>query len=107
MHGQNSDGAATIWPMADQSFSTDTETRTTEKQLAEIFRAALRLNSVGYDDNFVDMGGDSMSAMLCISRIRAAFGIELTVEDFFLDTGSIRSIAAMIDSLRATHSVDH
>jgi glycopeptidolipid biosynthesis protein len=79
----------------------------TEIRLAAIFQAALNRDSVGYDDGFIDIGGDSMSAMLCISRIRTAFHVELTVEDFFLDTGSVRTIAGQIDMLRNDRDMDN
>jgi yersiniabactin nonribosomal peptide synthetase len=72
-----------------------------QMKVAEIFKEVLECGSVSLDDEFLQLGGDSMSAMLCISRIRAQFKVELSVEDFFTDVTTIRSISLLIDELNA------
>ncbi|MGH8259286.1 MAG: phosphopantetheine-binding protein [Steroidobacteraceae bacterium] len=48
-----------------------------ERRLAEIWRAALRVEAIGADDNFFSLGGDSVMMMLILSRVREEFGVEL------------------------------
>ena len=47
-------------------------------------------------DHFLDLGGDSLDAMRCASKIRKEFGIELTLQDFFLDDATIMGQAILI-----------
>jgi acyl carrier protein len=67
-----------------------------EQQVLEIFQTVLGHGSIGLDDDFLDAGGDSLAAMRCISRIRTVFGVEPTIEDFFMGDATVRSIAAQI-----------
>jgi amino acid adenylation domain-containing protein/non-ribosomal peptide synthase protein (TIGR01720 family) len=55
----------------------------TERVLAGIWGGVLRVGEVGTDENFFELGGDSLSATQMISRVRAAFGIDLTLRAFF------------------------
>jgi natural product biosynthesis luciferase-like monooxygenase protein len=49
----------------------------TERVLAEIFRSVLRLDEVGLDDNFFQLGGDSRLGIEIVSRARrAGFAID-------------------------------
>jgi acyl carrier protein len=54
----------------------------TEKLLIGIWHLVLDSESIKLDDEFLDIGGDSLSAIRCISRVRKVFGVELTMEDF-------------------------
>ncbi|HKH48447.1 MAG TPA: amino acid adenylation domain-containing protein [Thermoanaerobaculia bacterium] len=54
-----------------------------EEALAEIWREALDLETVGVDDNFFDLGGHSLMAMRLLARIRHALGVELQVQELF------------------------
>jgi acyl carrier protein len=69
----------------------------TELKLVEIWKDVLQVETLTVNDRFIDLGGDSLAAMLCISRIRTAFGIELGIEDFFLDQATISEFATAID----------
>lgn len=70
----------------------------TEHKLLAIWSEVLGPHEVGLSDNFIDLGGDSLSAMLCISRVRREFGIELDIEDFFLDAVTVKSLGELIDA---------
>ena len=52
------------------------------------------------DASFLDLGGDSLAAMLCISRIQREYSVELSIEDFFMLQSSTRGIAERICELR-------
>jgi non-ribosomal peptide synthetase component E (peptide arylation enzyme)/acyl carrier protein len=54
-----------------------------ERVLAGIWGEVLRVGEVGTDENFFSLGGDSLTATQMISRVRAAFGIDLTLRAFF------------------------
>jgi acyl carrier protein len=70
---------------------------TTEEALKTIWMDALQINNPNTCENFMDLGGDSLSAMLCISRIKGLFGVELDVLDFFSDESTVSGLAALID----------
>ncbi|AUG80427.1 hypothetical protein CFP65_5736 [Kitasatospora sp. MMS16-BH015] len=54
----------------------------TERSLAGIWRDLLRCGEIGVEDNFFDLGGDSIVAIQMVSRARQA-GIVLTARDLF------------------------
>jgi acyl carrier protein len=54
-----------------------------EEILCELFAAVLRVERVTLDDNFFDLGGHSLLVTRLISRIRSAFGAELSVQAIF------------------------
>ncbi|MFH8345504.1 amino acid adenylation domain-containing protein [Streptomyces sp. NPDC018045] len=55
----------------------------TEQDLCALFADVLGVERVGLDDSFFDLGGQSLSAMRLISRIRKRHGVDLTVGEFF------------------------
>ena len=54
-----------------------------EEILAGIYAQVLRLERVGVDKSFFDLGGDSLSAMRLIAAINKAFDIHLAVRTLF------------------------
>jgi polyketide synthase PksJ len=69
----------------------------TEKKVVEIWTEILHLRHVGLDDDFLSLGGDSLSGMLCISRVHQTFGVEVYIEDFFLEDATVRKLSMLID----------
>jgi len=69
-----------------------------EVSLVSVWSDALRIepDQIQTDLPFVSLGGDSLSAMLCISRVRALFSIDLDIVDFFEDESSIQDFANRI-----------
>jgi acyl carrier protein len=76
-------------------------TSDTEQKLTEIWQDVLELSTVNVDQEFLDLGGDSLTAMMCISRTRKLFGVELSIEDFFMEHSTIAVFAQTIDENRA------
>ncbi|HLM47249.1 MAG TPA: amino acid adenylation domain-containing protein, partial [Myxococcaceae bacterium] len=72
----------------------------TEQQLADIWAEVLRLPRVGTQDDFFDIGGHSLLATQIVSRVRAAFDVDLPLGQIF-ESPTIATLAAHIDSVRS------
>jgi amino acid adenylation domain-containing protein len=69
--------------------------RSLEEELAEIWRVALKLESVGYDDSFLQLGGDSISTMTALEQVERRYGIRISPAEFYQGS-SIRQIVERI-----------
>lgn len=67
-----------------------------EHRVAELFGEILELPKVGLHDNFFALGGHSMASMRLIARLRASFGVDLTIRDVF-DALTVAGVAAKLD----------
>ncbi|MFJ2852383.1 amino acid adenylation domain-containing protein [Streptomyces rubiginosohelvolus] len=65
-----------------------------EETLAALFAEVLALPSVGAEDSFFTLGGDSILSMQLVARARAA-GLRLTPREVFEQT-SVRALAALV-----------
>jgi hypothetical protein len=75
----------------------------TERQLAAIWREVLQREQVGVDDNFFDLGGNSLLLVEAQARIQELLGQELAVVTLFHHP-TIRSLAASIEAGGASMS---
>jgi amino acid adenylation domain-containing protein len=66
-----------------------------EEELAEIWKEVLSLDSVGIDDNFLDLGGHSLSASQIISQVIRRFQLALPVQLLF-DSPTVAKMAVVI-----------
>ncbi|MFE7767872.1 AMP-binding protein, partial [Streptomyces sp. NPDC057438] len=64
-----------------------------EETLCAVFAGVLGLDSVGIDDGFFDLGGDSIASIQLVSRARKA-GLLLTARDVF-ERRTVRELAAI------------
>jgi acyl-CoA synthetase (AMP-forming)/AMP-acid ligase II/acyl carrier protein len=69
----------------------------TEKVIVDIWREVLRIDKIGIHDNFIELGGDSIDAVKVISRIRAHFGVTVSINDF-LECDDLASLAGLVDT---------
>jgi acyl carrier protein len=73
----------------------------TEKALAEIWAEVLRLERVGIENKFFDLGGHSLVALQIIARVRNAFQVELTMRHIF-EAPTVAQLAATITEIQLT-----
>jgi acyl carrier protein len=69
-----------------------------EETLASIWKEVLHLGRVGPDDDFFEVGGQSVAMVRVISRIREALGVEVSPLTFFAEPtigGLARSVAEL------------
>jgi acyl carrier protein len=67
-----------------------------EQQIADIWCTVLGLKSVGVDDPFCEVGGDSLQATRITSRLKERFSTELPIHEL-LSLETIAATAAHID----------
>ncbi|MGH3777952.1 MAG: amino acid adenylation domain-containing protein [Pseudonocardiaceae bacterium] len=67
----------------------------TERVLARIWADVLGVRTVGVEDDFFALGGDSILSFRALSRIREAFGSELSARTVF-DTRTIARLAELL-----------
>jgi NAD(P)-dependent dehydrogenase (short-subunit alcohol dehydrogenase family)/acyl carrier protein len=67
----------------------------TEQIIADIWKELLGVSSVGVDDNFFDLGGESALATILISRMKEEFSIELSVVSLF-ENPTVRALSDMV-----------
>jgi glycopeptidolipid biosynthesis protein len=70
-------------------------TNVAEEILADIYLQVLRLERVGADESFFDLGGDSLSAMRVIAAVDETFDINLPVRALF-EAPSVRSLSQQL-----------
>ncbi|MFF8288539.1 amino acid adenylation domain-containing protein [Streptomyces sp. NPDC016309] len=70
-----------------------------ERRLFEIWRDALGHDEFGVEDNFFDLGGDSLHAVRMAGRFRTDLGVERTGDeaiDMLFDAPTIRELAVIL-----------
>jgi acyl carrier protein len=75
----------------------------TEIVLAEIWAEALGLDRVGIDDNFVDLGGHSLTATQIITRVIRELGVELPLQSL-LDAPTVAHMARVVARHQAQYA---
>jgi acyl carrier protein len=72
-----------------------------EREVARIWAEVLELEKVGRDEDFFELGGHSLLATRVQARVRAAFDIELPVQDLF-EHPTVADFAEHVESIRWT-----
>lgn len=72
-----------------------------EEIVAAVWVEVLGREGVGVDDDFLALGGDSILATQVVARLRALFGLDVTVATFF-EAASVASMALIVEDLLAS-----
>lgn len=92
-------------PYLSEAVSTETEfvapRNEVETQLSEIWTQVLRVKQVGVDDNFFDLGGNSLLTAQLLSLVRDKFQVELPLADLF-ESPTVAKLAVAITEF-STH----
>jgi acyl carrier protein len=67
--------------------------------LAGLWAEVLKLERVGVDENFLDLGGDSMLATLLVSRIRQELRLEISLRSLFDAPTVVDQAGVVLDQL--------
>jgi tyrocidine synthetase-3 len=70
-------------------------TNQTEEKLAAIWKQTLGLEEVGIQENFFNIGGDSIKVMKLVNAINEKFMVQLRVSDLYFN-GTIKGLASII-----------
>ncbi|MEM7411462.1 MAG: SDR family NAD(P)-dependent oxidoreductase [Myxococcota bacterium] len=77
-----------------------------EQALAEIWAEVLGLETVGVDDPFFDLGGDSLLATMLLSKVTERFAIEIPVDRFFEAPTVAEAAVVLAEQLEGEASED-
>jgi amino acid adenylation domain-containing protein len=67
-----------------------------EQRLCVLYADVLMVDAIGVDDDFLDLGGDSLLAAELAMRLEEELGIKMKVRDIF-DAGTVAALAAMVN----------
>lgn len=73
----------------------------TEKVIASIWQEVLRIEKVGINNNFFELGGDSLQVTQVVSRVHEKFQINIPMQSL-LQTPTLASLAKSIDEINIT-----
>jgi amino acid adenylation domain-containing protein len=76
----------------------------TEQTLAALWCDLLKIESIGRQDSFFDLGGESLLVMRAVSRMRKTFNVDVQLRNLF-ERPTLVELAEVIDGMRwATNS---
>jgi amino acid adenylation domain-containing protein len=73
----------------------------TEKALAAIWRELLKVDAIGINDDFFDLGGDSMAGVALVIRVQTTFGVDVALASLF-ERPTLSGLSEVIDMLLLT-----
>lgn len=90
--------------IANDSAGAASEPSRVEEIIRKIFEKTLEHYNFELDDDFFDVGGDSLAAFTLVARIESEFGIKLTFEEIFLVGSSVKHLAQVVSSEIENHN---
>ena len=77
-----------------------------ERDVARVWREVLGVESVGVDDNFFDLGGDSLVAIQAMAQLKRELGMDIPVVSLY-EGVSIRLLIELVHDSQNGRSVTH
>ena len=68
----------------------------TEEILLDMWKNILNINDIGTNEDFFEIGGDSLSAIRLLSNIKNTFNIDISISDIF-NNSTIRNLSIFIN----------
>lgn len=72
------------------------DTNSIEAVVSSVWKAVLQVDGIGTREHFLDLGGNSITAIQIISSIHDVLGVELSMNEFF----KCLTIAELSDELK-------
>lgn len=72
------------------------DTNSIEAVVSSVWKAVLQVDGIGTHEHFLDLGGNSITAIQILSSIQDVFGVELSMKEFF----KCLTIAELSDELK-------
>ncbi len=69
----------------------------TEKELVHLFETFFGIKNIGINDDFFELGGDSLKAMTLSNSIHKRYDVALDLKDFFMNP-NIKSLAKKVEN---------
>jgi thioester reductase-like protein len=77
----------------------------TERKLIVLWKDIIEIDHLGIENDFFDVGGDSLKAIFLISKIKKDFNVELPIQKLF-DLRTIKQMANFIDSAKSEIQIE-
>jgi acyl carrier protein len=90
------DRAALPVLLSETPTSTEPPKTTLEQNIADLWKRILQTKRIGLDDNFFDLGGDSLLLVAVHSNLQKMLHVEIPVTDFFEFT-TVRTLARHLE----------
>ncbi len=71
----------------------------TETEVIKLFENLFGITELGVEDDFFELGGDSLKAVILINKVKKSMGITLTMSDIFSNK-TIANISKLIDETK-------
>lgn len=72
-----------------------------EEVIAAIWSELLKIDGIGIEDDFFDLGADSLTATALVAKLRSIFGVDLSLASLF-ERPTVAGIAEIVDVLVLT-----
>ncbi len=95
-HGKTDDKTLRQLASPEASYSLDLPTTDIEEKLCSIWKSCLQRDRLGINDNFFEIGGESLRAVELITKINEAFTIELPIKAL-IDTPTIKKLGQVVE----------
>ena len=73
-----------------------------EETIAGIWSELLKIDGIGIEDDFFDLGADSLTATALVAKLRGIFGVDLSLASLF-ERPTVAGIAEIVDVLVLTN----